>query len=222
MIAKTLHEAADKHHVDELLVGAGPILGLSQFEGLLVQFVELVVVDDDLLSGLGVAVRQHGHGLVGDVVQERLHFGEQRLGFGRQRGSRVGAAGGFGDVTSQIAHTFESGGQTHGGNNHAKIGGNRVLLGQQLHALVDNAGFEGIDFDVAVDNGLGGFKILVQQRVAGTVDRPANAFDHVVEIIGNGLELFVENNAHVTCLSMLHNFRSGNTFHKFIRETPYS
>ena len=125
-------------------------------------------------------------------------------------------------MTSQIAHTFESGGQTHGGNNHAKIGGNRVLLGQQLHALVDNAGFEGIDFDVAIDNGLGGFKILVQQRVSGTVDRPANAFDHVVEIIGNGLELFVENNAHVTCLSMLHNFRSGNTFHKFIRETPYS
>ena len=125
-------------------------------------------------------------------------------------------------MASQIAHTFESGGQTHSGNNHAQIGGNRVLLGQQLHALVDNAGFEGIDFDVAIDNGLGGFKILVQQRVAGTVDRPANAFDHVVEIIGNSLELFVENNAHVTCLSMLHNFRSGNTFHKFIRKTPYS
>ena len=71
-------------------------------------------------------------------------------------------------------------------------------------ALVDNAGFEGIDFDVAVDNGLGGFKILVQQRVAGTVDRLAHAFDHVVEIIGNSLELLVENNAHVTCLSMLH------------------
>ena len=63
---------------------------------------------------------------------------------------------------------------------------------------------------------------LIGQQPAGTVDRPANAFDHVVEIIGNGLELFVENNAHVTCLSMLHNFRSGNTFHKFIRETPYS
>ena len=57
MIAKTLHEAADQYHVDELLVGAGPILGLSQFEGLLVQFVELVVVDDDLLGGLGVTVR---------------------------------------------------------------------------------------------------------------------------------------------------------------------
>ena len=98
----------------------------------------------------------------------------------------------------------------------------RVLLGQQLHALVDNAGFEGVDFDVAVNNGLGGFKILVQQRVAGAVDRLANAFDHMVEIIGNSLELFVENNAHVTCLSMLHNFRSGNTFHKSIRETPYS
>ncbi len=25
VIAKTLHEAADQHHVDELLVGAGPI-----------------------------------------------------------------------------------------------------------------------------------------------------------------------------------------------------
>ena len=87
MIAKTFHEAADQHHVDKLLVGASPIFGLSQFEGLLVQFVELVIVDNDLLGGLGVAIGQHGHGLVGDVVQERLHFGEQRLGFGRQRGS---------------------------------------------------------------------------------------------------------------------------------------
>ena len=31
VIAKTLHEAADQHHVDELLVGASPIRGLSQF-----------------------------------------------------------------------------------------------------------------------------------------------------------------------------------------------
>ena len=167
------------------------------------QFVKLVVVDDDLFGSLRVAVRQHGHGLVGDPVQELLHFGEQRLGFGRQRGGRVGASGGFGDVTSQIAHTLESGCQTHGGNHHAQIGGDRVLLGQQLHALVDDARFEGVDFDVAIDNGLGGFKILVQQRVAGTVDRLAHAFDHVVEVIGNSLELFVENNAHVTCLSML-------------------
>ena len=43
VIAETLHEAADQDHVDELLVGALPILGLGQFEGLLVQSVELTV-----------------------------------------------------------------------------------------------------------------------------------------------------------------------------------
>ena len=78
-----------------------------------------------------------------------------------------------------------------------QIGGHRVLLGQQLHALVDDAGFEGIDFDVAVDDGLGGLKILVQQRVAGTVDCLANVLRHAVEVIGNSLELFVEDNAHM-------------------------
>ena len=107
-------------------------------------------------------------------------------------------------MTSQIAHTFESGGQTHSGNNHAKIGGNRVLLGQQLHALVDDAGFEGIDFDVAVDDGLGGFKILVQQRVAGTIDCLANVLRHAVEVIGDCLELFIEDNAHMLAFQMLH------------------
>lgn len=85
MIAETFHEAAGQDHVDELLVGALPILGLGQFEGLLVQGVELVVVEDDFLGGLGVAVVEHGDHLVGHMVQECLHFGEQRLGIGRQR-----------------------------------------------------------------------------------------------------------------------------------------
>ena len=144
------------------------------------------------LGGLGVAVGEHGNHLVGHIVKERLHFGEQRLGIGRQRGSRIGAAGRFGDVTGQIAHALERRGQTQGGDDHAQIGGHRVLLGQQLHALVDDAGFEGIDFDVAVDDGLGGFKILVQQRVAGTIDCLANVLRHAVEVIGDCLELFIE------------------------------
>ncbi len=177
------------------------IFGLCQFEGLLVQGVELVVAEDDLLGHLGITVGEHGNHAIGGLVQERLHFGEQRLSVLRQRRSRIGAACGFGDVTGQIAHALKGGRQSQGGNDHTQIGGDRILLGQQLHALVDDAEFQGVDFDVAVDDGLCGFKILIQQRVAGTVDCLANAVYHAIEVIGNSLELFVENNAHMTCLS---------------------
>ena len=107
-------------------------------------------------------------------------------------------------MTGQIAHALECRGQTQRGNDHTQIGGHRALLGQQLHALVDDAGFEGVDFDVSVDDRLGRFEILVDQRVAGAVDRLADVLHHAVEVIGDSLELFVENNAHMLAFQMLH------------------
>lgn len=139
VIAKTLHEAADQHHVDELLVGAGPIRGLSQFKGLLVQFVELVVVDDDLFGGLGVAV-----GTAWPRSGRRRRFRNACIsansGWASAGGGKPGECGGrLRRVTGQIAHTFEGGGQTHGGNNHAQIRCNRVSRPASSYALIDNA-----------------------------------------------------------------------------------
>ena len=37
VVAKTLHEAAEQHDVDQLLTAAGPLVGQSQVEGLVVQ-----------------------------------------------------------------------------------------------------------------------------------------------------------------------------------------
>ena len=50
---------AEQHDVDQLLTAAGPLVGQSQVEGLVVQRVELVVVEDDLLGGFGVAGLEH-------------------------------------------------------------------------------------------------------------------------------------------------------------------
>ena len=104
----------------------------------------------------------------------------------------------------QIAHTFEGCSQTQRGDDHTQVGGHRALLGQQLHALVDDAGFEGVDLDVSVDDRLGRLEILVDQRVSGAVDRLADVLHHAVEVIGDSLELFVENNAHMLAFQMLY------------------
>lgn len=82
----------------------------------------------------------------------------------------------------------------------SQVGRHRVLLGEQTDALVDDAGFEGIDLDVAVDDALGGFDVLLQQGVSGPVD-DAHVLHHAIEVIGNGLELLVKNNAHCCSLS---------------------
>ena len=104
-------------------------------------------------------------------------------------------------VTGQIAHTLECGGQTHGGNHHAQIGGHRILLGEQLHALVENGGLQSIDFDVAINHGLSGFNVLIQQSIPSSFDRFAHILRHAVEVIGNLLQLLVKNNAHFSSLS---------------------
>ena len=124
-------------------------------------------------------------------------------------------------MAGQITHALERGGQSQRGDDHAQIGGHRVLLGQQLHALVDDARLERIDLDIAVDDGLGGFKIRVQQRVARAVDRLAHILHHAIEVIGNGLELLVENNAHCSCLSwvVLYNLNQCNIFGGVLRTT---
>lgn len=99
-------------------------------------------------------------------------------------------------MLGQIAHAFEGDGQTHGGDHDAQIGGHGVLLGQQFHALVDDAFLQRVEFGVAVDDGLGGFDVGFEQRLAGAADGFAHALCHVVKVVGDGLHLFVENNAH--------------------------
>ena len=167
----------------------------------MVQRVELVVVEDDLLGGFGVAVLQHDDDAVGGHRQELLHLGEQLRGLGRQRRFGVDAACSFGDVLRQIAHALEGRGEPQRRYDDSQVGRHRVLLGEQTDALVDDAGFEGIDLDVAVDDALGGFDILLQQGVSGPVDGLAHVLHHAIEVIGNGLELLVKNNAHCCSLS---------------------
>ena len=121
----------------------------------------------------------------------------------RNRGGRIGAASGLGHVAGKIAHTLERGSQTHGGNDHTQIGGHRILLGEQLDALVNHRGLQGIDFDVAVNHSLCGFNVLIQQGFPSSFDRLAYVLRHTVEVVSNLLQLLVENNAHFSSLSCL-------------------
>ena len=106
-------------------------------------------------------------------------------------------------MAGKIAHTLERGSQTHGGNDHTQIGGHRILLGEQLDALVNHRGLQGIDFDVAVNHSLCGFNVLIQQGFPSSFDRLAYVLRHTVEVVSNLLQLLVENNAHFSSLSCL-------------------
>ena len=102
-------------------------------------------------------------------------------------------------MLGEIAHAFEGDRQAHGGDHDAQVGGDRVLLGQQLHALVDHAFLQRVEFRIAVDNGLCGFDVGSQQSLTCSANGFAYILCHVVKVVGNGLHLFVENNAHCVC-----------------------
>lgn len=199
MIAEALQEAAQQHNINGLLTGN--VVGQSQIEGLVVQLIQLVIGQNDGLGGLGITVGKHSHQLVSSVIEELNHLGKHRLsGFGNRR-SRIDAAGCLGHVAGKIAHALKGGSQSHGGNDHAQIGGHRILLSEQLYALVENRRLQSVNLDVTVNHGLGRLNVLIQQRFPGALNRLAHVLRHAVEVIGNLLQLLVKNNAHFFSLS---------------------
>lgn len=111
-------------------------------------------------------------------------------------------------MPGQIAHALESRSQAQGRDDDSQIGRHRVLLGQQPHALVKDAGLQSIDFDIAVNNRLSLVDIRVHQRIPSAVDRLADVLRHTIEIVGDGFHLLIENNAHCSAFpGLFHSLR---------------
>jgi len=93
-------------------------------------------------------------------------------------------------------HALEVGGEVHGGDQDAQVGGHRLLPGDHLERALFEVLAQGVDLRVVRDHPLGPGQIAVQQRVGSALHCGADELGHRDERGADVVELVVVNVTH--------------------------
>ena len=99
-------------------------------------------------------------------------------------------------MPGEVAHALEVGAHSHRRHDHAQVGGDGLLAGEQVDRGVVELTTHLVDGLVRLDHGLGELEVGVEEGDGRPAHRRAGEAGHLDELVRDLVELLVERVAH--------------------------